>query len=237
MKLHKHFYVAIVILAVAAVSSEVYFRYLVELGAGEKVPLNKPLRSIPLALGDWQGQEVRIPSNVMIKIAAEDVLRRTYYQGKDRKLELYIAYFGGIRGTAPHRPTICRPGAGFSVISSEVVLLKAPGFGEEALRVHRDVYERHYDKEMVVWWEYVHGKNVASRMMQRLQWALPKSMGGKRGSVLQVQISLGFKSGMEESMHWITDFMGHLGPHIEQVLPVGDASARESVASREERRD
>ena len=42
MKLHKHFYVAIVILAVAAVSSEVYFRYLVELGAGEKVPLNKP---------------------------------------------------------------------------------------------------------------------------------------------------------------------------------------------------
>jgi len=237
MKLHKHFYVAMVILLVAAVSSEVYFRYLVKLGAGEKVPLSKPLRSVPLTLGDWQGQDVRIPSNVMIKIAAEDVLRRTYYQEKDRKLELYIAYFGGIRGTAPHRPTICRPGAGYSVISSEVVPLKAPGFGEEPLRVHRDVYERHYEKEMVVWWEYVHGRNVASRTLQRLQWALPKAVGGKRGSVLQVQLSVGFASGVEESMHWITDFMGELGPYIEEVLPADDTSEGEGVASRQERRD
>ena len=219
MKLHKHFYVAMVILAVAAALSNVYFRWLVHAGMGQAVPLRKPLASIPLTLGGWQGTDGRIEPNVLLKIGAEDTLLRSYVSTEDRTLRVYIAYFGGIRGAAPHSPTLCRPGSGYVLISSEVVALRLPGFGDEPLQVHKDLFERDFHKELVVWWEYVHGRNVASRLMQRLQWALPGFLGGRRGSILQVQLSLAFRDGMEPSMSCIADFMNHLAPHIEQVLP------------------
>ncbi len=85
--------------------------------------------------------------------------------------------------------------------------------------MHKDLFEKDFEKVVVVWWEYIHGENVASRTLQRIKWALPAFMGGKRGSVLQVQLSLRFKDSMEESMRRIGDFMDQLGPYIRAVLP------------------
>jgi len=231
MKLHRHFYVAVVILAVSAVLSQVYFRWLVHAGMGQAVPLRRPLASIPRELGNWQGMDMKIEPNVLLKIGAEDTLLRTYDQGQGLPLRVYIAYFGGVRGTAPHSPTVCRPGQGYDLISSEVLVLVLPGFGEEPLQVHRDLFEKNFHKEVVVWWEYVHGKNVSSRLLQRLVWSLPGFLGGKRGSVLQVQLSLGFEDGMEASMRRVSEFMNHVGPHIQAVLPVTDVPDRGTVAT------
>ena len=229
MKLHKHFYIAVVILAVSAMVSQVYFRWLVHAGVGKATPLAKPLASIPRKLGNWQGTDAKIEPNVLLKIGAEDTLLRAYDQGENQPLRVYIAYFGGIRGTAPHSPTVCRPGQGFHLIGSEVVTLRLPGFGDEPLQVHKDLFERNFQKELVVWWEYIHGRSVSSRLMQRLQWALPQSLGGKRGSVLQVQISLGFSDGMEASMSRVVDFMNRLGPHIQAVLPAAQRPEQAKV--------
>jgi len=231
MKLHKHFYVAIAILAVSTVLSEVYFRWLVKAGAQRPVPLAGSLSSIPLKLGDWGGEDVKIRPDVLLKIGAEDVLERTYRLGNEEPLQLYIAYFGGVRGTAPHNPTVCRPGGGFKNISSEILTVKVPGFGDDPLRVHTDLYERHFEKQVVVWWEYIHGRNVANRQWQRLLWALPECLGGKRGSVLQVQIALGFRGSLEESLQRITGFMDDLGPHVRQVLPGPEVPEQVGVIS------
>lgn len=236
MKLHKHFYIAIGILLVAAILGEVYFRWLVKAGIDEVVPLNKPLSSIPVQLGDWRGLDVTIAPDVLLVINAEDVLQRTYYLGKEQQLAVYIAYFAGIRGMAPHRPDVCRPGAGWKNISSEVVALEVPGFGGGPLQVHKDLYEKQFEKQVVIWWEYVHGKNIANRTLQRLQWALPSFLGGKGGSILQVQISLGFRDSMEESMHRVIDFMSHLGPHVQKVLPVEGTTEEAKVATEDDRR-
>jgi EpsI family protein len=240
VKLHKHFYVAIAILAVLSVFGELYFRVLVKTRRDEIVPLSKPLSSIGAGpkkkIGGWEGVEVVTPPEVLMKVGAEDTLQRTYYLGGDEVLQLYIAYFAGIRGTAPHHPDVCLPGAGWKNISNEVVSLKVPGFGEEPLHVHKDLWEKQFEKRVIVWWEYVHGRNVASRTLQRLEWALPRFMGGKVGSVLQVQISLGFKGTMEESMQRITGFMENLGPFIQEVLPRGDVGEGGRVASGESRR-
>ena len=54
MKLHKHFYVAIIILACSATLGEVYFRGGVGLDAGDAVPLNQPLSTIPKRLPPWK---------------------------------------------------------------------------------------------------------------------------------------------------------------------------------------
>lgn len=223
MKLHKHFYVAVVILAVTGGAGEVYFRWLVKVGMGEVVRLNMPLSEIPRKLGGWQGYDEPINASALLKIGAQDTLRRYYLNDRateDTRLDLYVAYFGGVRGRAPHRPTECMPGAGFSNVSNERVSLKVPGFGQEPLRVHKDVFEhRSGEKKLVVWWEYVHGENVASRTLQRLRWVLPGFLGGRRGSVLQVQVMHNLKTNVDVGMSLVTEFMNQLGPHIQEVLP------------------
>jgi EpsI family protein len=226
MKIHRHFYVAIVILAVAVVLGELYFRFLVEVGMGEKVPLSRPLSSIPQKLGSFEGVDVTIPPDMQLVIGAMDTLKRSYLlarKPRDVQIELYIAYFGGIRGTAPHHPDVCMPTGGWDMISSEVVPLKVAGFGDKPILVRRDAFEHisSQQKRLVVWWEYIHGENVASRMMQRLKWVLPKFMGGKRGSILQVQVGMDFSGDMEECWAASTDFIGNLGPYLHDVLPAG----------------
>ncbi|KPL04941.1 MAG: hypothetical protein AMK75_00145 [Planctomycetes bacterium SM23_65] len=231
MKLHKHFYIAAAILAASATAARVYFGWLVHEGMDEAVPLSKPLATIPLELGDWQGMESKMDSKAQLKIGAEEIFHRIYYRGEE-SLRLYIAYFGGIRGMAPHSPTVCMPGAGFELISSDTISLKVPGFGEEPLRVHKDLFERNFEKVVVVWWEYIHGENVASRMVQRIKWALPACLGGKRGSVLQVQLSLQFTDSMEESMRRVADFMNQLGPFVRAVLPKAEDPTRQTEDGR-----
>jgi EpsI family protein len=219
VKIHRHFIVAIVILAVAAGAMELYYRYLVDLGVGKAVPLAQELKTIPKTLGRWTGQDVEMDPYIRIKTGAQDLLRRNYYRGKEEPVQLYVAYFGGVRGTAPHHPDVCMPGQGWRRAANEIVTVKVPGFGGEPLRVHKDIFEKESMRQMVIWWEYVHGKNVASRLMQRLQWALPSFLGGKRGSVLQVQILLTVESSSEAAWDRAIYFMDDLGPYIKRVLP------------------
>ncbi len=222
-RLRRHLIVTLVVLAVGAAGGELYFRYLVRIGAGEEVPLARELKTVPLQLGDWNGQDNPIAPDVLMKIGAMDTLRRSYTThrtGGVVALDLYIAYFGGIRGVAPHNPEVCMPGAGWDILGRETVAVRMAGF-PDAFDVHRDVFENRSSqmKRLVVWWEYVHGENVASHYMQRLKWVLPNFLGGNRGSILQVQIAVNFIGDNEEQMALVEDFMARLGPHLEQVLP------------------
>jgi EpsI family protein len=231
MKLHKHFAIAMIILAFSAVLSAVYFRWLVGVGAAEAVPLAKPLSSIPAILDDWESDEQQIRPDVLMKIGSKDILRRRYHRGK-QALEVYIVYFGGVRGTAPHSPEVCMPGGGWSNIDPKIVPMTLPGFGDEPLNVHQDVFEnKKGEKRLVIWWEYVHGRNVTSHTLQRLLWALPPFLGGKRGSILQVQIAYDYRgdasvakagpngSAADDGAALIGSFMNLFGPHIRDVLP------------------
>jgi EpsI family protein len=233
VKLHKHFYVAVMILAASAAFVQVYFRMLAT-SRDEMIPLRKPLSSIgegeKKTIGDWEGMEVVETPEMQIKIGALDMVHRFYYRG-DETMQLYIAYFGGIRGAAPHHPDICMPASGWSSISNAIVDRQVSGFGEEMLRVHEDVYEKDFDKRVIIWWEYIHGRNGANRALQQLQWALPRFLGGKVGSVLQVQVSLEFKGSLEESRKRIYTFMEALGPYIQEILPREDTGEQRAGSS------
>lgn len=224
IRIHKHYYVALGLLVVAFGLGELWFRVLVQYGVGANVPLAARLQTIPLTIGDWAGEDTVISGDTAMKVGAMDTIQRVYRRsraGRKEELLLYIAYFGGIRGTAPHHPDVCMPGAGWDILNREMPTLRLPGFGNAPLEVHKDEFELRSDqrKRLVVWWEYIHGKNVASRAMQRLKWVLPKFLGGERGSILQVQVSQEYRGNSDASWTTIGEFIEQLGPHLEKVLP------------------
>jgi EpsI family protein len=229
----RHYLIVAGILAAGFILGEVYMRWLVQVGVGESVPLAQPLKTIPMQAGQWRGTNHDIPTDQLMKIAAEDTLLRTYERRTTGKgasaLSLYIAYFGGVRGTAPHHPDVCMPGAGWEIIDRDMPTLDV-GLAEP-VEVHQDVFEHIVDqqKRLVVWWEYVHGENVASRTMQRLKWVLPSFLGGKRGSVLQVQVSIDYGDDVAPAKEVVKDFMKALGPSLREVLPKAPAATSVSA--------
>lgn len=228
-KPHKHFYVAIIILTVASTTSWAYFRTVAaDISVNETIPLRESLRTIPMELDQWEcKREGALRADVELKVGTKDWLLRAYRKGKDRKpLNVYIAYFEGIRGMAPHSPDVCRPSSGGILVSSSIEDLQFKTDSTDpndeemtTVRVHWDVYEQNKQTEVVVWWEYIHGENIASLWRQRLKWALPKFLGGKVGSILQVQISVAVDGNEEACRSDIVDFLNHLGPHLKRVLP------------------
>jgi len=217
-RLHRHFYVAAVLLAIPAVS----WPWALGMKTVEPVPLKEELATIPHRLGDWTGQDVQMKETVRYKTGADQILQRNYVRRKENPIGIYIAYWGGLQGRAPHRPSACRPGAGWKLVSRKEKDYGLEGFANAA-RVNEEVYSLEGRTDVVVWWEYLQGKNVSSQWMQRMLMLLPGWLGGKKGSVLQVQVTttLGEDEVPEQGLVRIQKFMDVLGPHLKRVLPVG----------------
>jgi EpsI family protein len=93
------------------------------------ISLPVPLSRFPLALGDWVGEDVNIPTTTqeyMRSHFADDYFSRRYVDGKAGQwADLYVVYCssqpGGILG---HKPTVCYPGNGWiwdQTTSSQIV--------------------------------------------------------------------------------------------------------------------
>jgi hypothetical protein len=91
----------------------------------------------------------------------------------------------------------------------------------EKVGVNVQVFNRDYDRQMIVWWEYIHGKNVTSPMLERLRWVLPLFLGGKAGSVVQAQISKDIElKETEKGVYGVIEqFARELAPEVGKCLP------------------
>lgn len=237
--LHAHFYVAGVLLLLASIGFNYWLEQVNRLkDANLAVPLKQPLSTISRELGDYMATEdIKLSREVESMAGVSDYMNRIYVKKnlagstktaskkpdeKQPGLHVYLAYWGGIRTIAPHRPTICMRGAGWIIASAhrrELEVSLAGGVEKVGVNVH--VFSKDYDRQMVVWWDYIHGRNVSSPIMERLRWVLPIFMGGKAGSVVQVQISKDIESGeSEESVYQtITEFATVLAPEVGKCLP------------------
>ena len=250
IRLHRHFYVAGVLLVVGIFGFNHWFERVNRLMAStERVPLKQPLATIPGEVGDWVAiREIRLPKEVEDIAGAEDYINRLYVrsdtagshdertgsaaeaaseqgsEGEARKdmLQVYVAYFGGIRLTAPHSPDVCMRGSGWTIAGAYRRTVDL-GVMEEAeqvtVKVH--IFSRDYDRQMVVWWDYIHGKNITNPFIERVRWVLPLFLGGKAGSVVQVQISRDIGAGESEEAvyNMIMEFGKLLAPEVGKCLP------------------
>ena len=235
IRLHAHFYAAGVLLLLATVG----FNYFLEninrvKAAGESVPLKQPLASVPKVLGDWEMvEEKRLSAEEEYVAGVNDYINRFYVRnggvgsvGAEEELEaalhLYVAYFGGIRVRAPHSPDICMRGSGWTIAEAHRRTIDLDVMGRtEQIGVNVHVFMREHEKRMVVWWDYIHGKNVTNPLMERIRWVLPLFLGGRTGSVVQVQIGKDIQPGEEQDAVYemIEEFGKRLAPEVGKCLP------------------
>ena len=126
----------------------------------------------PRQFGDW-----RIDTSLPVVLPAPDVqaqldkinnqvLARTYVNGKGQRVMLSVAYGGDQSdGTSAHRPEVCYPAQGFAIVSNRTATLE---IGGQAVPVRRLVSRLGAREEPITYWIAVGGKAVTSGIEQKL---------------------------------------------------------------------
>jgi EpsI family protein len=102
--------------------------------------LPQRLSTLPVEFAGWRGTDIPLSGGTLRIAGNDDYVCRSYVEestGTD--VTLYVAYTGQPRTMLRHRPAVCYPSAGWSLLSTEDRQLAAPGVagGTLPVRVHR----------------------------------------------------------------------------------------------------
>src|SRR5215471_10657977 len=116
-----------------------------------KLPLRKPLTTIPLNAEDWRGTDFPIEKRLLVSLAVDDYLNRGYSDSDGNSLEFYVGYFGNQRsGELIHSPKNCLPAAGWEWVRTGTLDLSVQG--GRTVRVNDVRIAKGLQKSLVLYW-------------------------------------------------------------------------------------
>jgi EpsI family protein len=155
--------------------------------ANERVPdkLVLPLRSVPVSLGGWVGQDSPpLDQPTLDVLLPTSYLERTYSRGAER-LELFISYYAQQRaGEAMHSPKNCLPGAGWEIWNYGS--LRVPFEGQE-LTINKYSIQNGGERRVVLYWYQSKGRVIASEYLGKVLLLRDSILqGSTAGSIVRV---------------------------------------------------
>jgi exosortase D (VPLPA-CTERM-specific) len=138
------FIAALVLLcATAVLSRTVEFR--------EKVPLKKPLSSLPLTIGEWTGQTDRMEQGMLDQLNLSDYAMVDYQNRGGKTINFYTAYYESqSKGQTTHSPETCLPANGWEF--REAGATDVPLGTGRSMRVSRAYVENAGSRQLVYYW-------------------------------------------------------------------------------------
>lgn len=188
------------------------------LSHGEAVPIEKPLASLPLDLGEWHGRDLELDPRLVKAVGVDDHLSRVYEDHAHVPLVLYVGYYRSQRtGQWVHSPKNCLPGAGWEPVTSTHVMLAGPS--GQPVPVNEYVIENGLQRQFVLYWYQSHGRIVASEYWGKIYLVLDALRLNRTDTAL-VRVSLpitGIQDSVKErdSLKFAQDLIAQLG----DVLP------------------
>jgi EpsI family protein len=156
----------------------------------ERPPLKGPLASVPLALGDWVGEDIEPDPDVLRESQADDYLNRAY-ESRTRggaKFRVWVNY--SRRGdNLRHSPEVCLPSGGWAKVEAECRSLSVDTGAGKPLPVSRLVYSKDALVQAIGFWYYIFGEGRLEHWVRGLPITSRSSHGRTtRGSGLTVEI-------------------------------------------------
>ena len=184
---------------------------------GEAVPLEKPLDTLPMILGDWHGQNLSLEPRIVEAAAVDDYLYRVYQRHSSAAVAVYVGYYRSQRtGQWVHSPKNCLPGAGWEPVSSGRVWLALPNGGRAAVNLY--IIDNGLQRQLVLYWYQAHGRIVASEYWGKIYMVLDALRWNRTDTAL-VRITTPLKPGASNASKEATRFAEGLLPDLAHVLP------------------
>lgn len=189
--------------------------------SNEVQPPREKLSSLPLQLGPWTGTDISIPQDILDILGAGDFLLRVYRTPDPSQpyVDLFAAYFPSQRsGDSIHSPKNCLPGAGWSPVESNRVMLSLPGHAP--FPANRYVIAKGEDRMLVLYWYLAHDRAVASEYWAKF-YLVTDSMRLNRsdGSLIRVTTPLRRGETIDVAQQRLVSLAGNVMPRIDRYVP------------------
>jgi EpsI family protein len=128
----------------------------------EVIPPHQPLESFPHTLTNWSSVDIPMGKDVLDVLGPGDFLLREYQDGTGAPpVGLFVAYFPSQRtGDTIHSPKNCLPGAGWTPLRSERVMIHLPGHAP--FLANQYLIALGQEEQLVLYWYWAHDRAVAS---------------------------------------------------------------------------
>jgi len=134
---------------------------------GESVVVKTNLENLPMEIAGFKATEDFFPDSVYKELNADRHVYRHYQNADGEKVDLYIGYYGTAKGgRTGHNPYACLPGAGWGIVDSKQVKLKAKYY-PEPVPVNYVLARKGETYESVLHWYQSAGNKVLSNGIQQ----------------------------------------------------------------------
>jgi EpsI family protein len=165
----------------------------------EDLPPRMDFAAFPLTIDGWRCEKRQsMPEKFETRLGVTDYLLCDYWTDEPPKLvSIYVGYHErqvreGAKSFAEssiHPPRHCLPGAGWSVIDSEIVELEAPGLPQDSARVNRLIIAKGSQRALVYYWYHSRGRVIADDYRKILYMVWDRATRGRTdGSLVRFTI-------------------------------------------------
>jgi EpsI family protein len=176
---------------------------------GASVPA---LSRLPYVIGEWQGtDDDSLDEATATELGADAYLTRTYSASAGDAVAVYVAYYGSQRpGVSIHSPLHCLPGTGWEPID-DATLPVATG------AVRRATLQKNLDRVVVIYWDQMHGRAVASEIRSKVYGLFDRIRSGRSEAAL-VRIAVPITGEADAAAARGLSFVGALLPQLAPVF-------------------
>jgi EpsI family protein len=186
----------------------------------ESLPAREPLAAFPHQLGEWSGEDVSIPPDMLEVLGNGDFLLRVYQTASAQpEVDLFIAYIPSQReGDTIHSPKNCIPGAGWSPVESSRIKISLPG--QLTFPANRYVIAKGSDRQLVLYWYWAHGRAVASEYWAKVYLVADSiRMHRSDGSLIRVTTPLLEGETVDVAQQRLLDLASNAVPILDRYVP------------------
>jgi exosortase D (VPLPA-CTERM-specific) len=185
---------------------------------GEFLPERKPLKELPLTLGEWKqkGGDIRFSEETESVLRTSDYVMREYSLPNGRYANLYVGYYTSQRtGATYHSPLNCLPGSGWEMKQPELIEIKN---SEKSFLANRYIIQNGNYKHVLVYWYQGRGKINASEYIDKIDTVLDGIMRNRSDGAM-VRIMIPINSSESEALHSAVDLSSQVAAKLSKFVP------------------
>lgn len=186
---------------------------------GEVFPARQKLASFPQELVGMNSKDDEIAKESLDVLHPTDYLLRTYYNGQDIPVDLFIAFFASQRtGDTIHSPKNCLPGNGWAPVHSSRIELAFAGHAP--FPVTRYVIAKGDSRSLVLYWYWAHDRGVANEYWAKY-YLITDSMRMNRsdGSLVRITTSMEPDESIESAQQRLMPLTNAVLPLLNDYIP------------------
>jgi EpsI family protein len=190
-------------------------------GHREVLPYHLPLRLFPQEIGMWRGTDVPIAKDVLSTLGPGDFLLRGYKNSdhSQQPLDLFIAYFPS-QGTGDtiHSPQNCLPGAGWTPMHADRIVLSVQGF--PSFPANRYLIAKGDSRQFVLYWYWAHDRGVASEYLAKFYLVADSiRMHRSDGAIIRITTPLFPGESLSGAEQRVLPFANTIIPMLDSYIP------------------